>query len=269
VEPRRPNPHHSADDDLLSGYALGILTPAERAEIEARLTANPALREELALLNVAVDALPLGLEPREPSPGLRVSLEAAIQADLAAAQPWPAPLPATTVPPTTAPPAATTAPRPPAPAPRPLPARPRGIPINAWAIAAAVLLVIATAAVLWGIQQTRLADQPTQVIAFEMTDAAGGATGELAYLEQPGVMVVTVNDLPPLSPDQVYELWLIPHDGAPIPAGVFGDTSARHALTGSPEDYQAVAITVESGPLGTTAPTTEPLAVAPLGPAAQ
>jgi anti-sigma-K factor RskA len=258
VEPRRPNRNQSAGDDLLAGYALGILTPGERAELEARLAADPALREELALLNVAVEALPLGLEPLQPSPGLRPRLHAAVEADLAATQSWvgarPAPVPL--------------APVPAPPTPLPVPAR-RPVPINVWAIAAAVLLVIASAAVVWGLFQTRQMDQPTRVIAFEMTDPSLSGSGEVAYLEQPGVMLVTMDGLPPLPEDQVYEFWLIPHAGEPIPAGVFRDTSVRHALTGSPEDYQAVALTVEPGPLGTTAPTTDPLAVAPMSPESQ
>ena len=89
MEPRRPDHHHSAGDDLLAGYALGILTPTERAELESQLAASPELRSELALLTVAVEALPLGLEPHDPSPALRDRLQAAVHADLAASQPPP------------------------------------------------------------------------------------------------------------------------------------------------------------------------------------
>ena len=259
MEPRRPSRHQSASDELLAGYALGILTPGERAELEARLAADPALREELALLTIAVDALPLGLEPLQPSPGLRARLHAAVEADLAATQTWAAARPAPIMPPTPLP-------VPSQPTPLPAPARRRPVPINVWAIAAAVLLVIASAAVVWGMFQTRQTVQPTRIIAFEMTDPTLSGSGEVAYLEQPGVMLVTMEGLPPLPEDQVYEFWLIPHAGEPIPAGVFRDTSVRHALTGSPEDYQAVALTIEPGPLGTVAPTTDPLAVAPMSP---
>jgi anti-sigma-K factor RskA len=87
VEPTRPDPHQSTGDDLLAGYALGILTPAERTELESQLAADPELRQELMLLATAVDALPLGLEPREPSPALRDRLEAAVLADVATTQP--------------------------------------------------------------------------------------------------------------------------------------------------------------------------------------
>ena len=94
MEPRRPDHYHSAGDDLLAGYALGILTPTERAELESQLAASPELRSELALLTVAVDALPLGLEPHDPSPALRDRLQAAVHADLAASQPQPMARPA-------------------------------------------------------------------------------------------------------------------------------------------------------------------------------
>lgn len=260
MEPRQANRPQSASDDLLAGYALGILTPEERATVEAQLAANPELRQELALLALAVDALPLGLEPSEPSPALRGRLEAAVLADVAAAPgpEWAPRQPATS-------PAVTPQTMPP---PTPISATRRPFPINAWAIAAAVLLVVSTAAVAWGIAQTRQGE-PTRVIAFEMTDAAGGAEGELAYHERDDVMLLTVEDLPPLPPDQVYEFWLVTLDGAVLPAGVSDDTTIRHAFAGSPDDYQAVAITVEPGPLGTLVATTEPLAVAPLAGAEQ
>lgn len=258
MEPRQPSRAQSASDDLLAGYALGILTPEERATVEAQLAANPELRRELALLALAVDALPLGLEPSEPSPALRGRLEAAVLADVAAAPgpEWAPRHPAAT--PALAPPTRPMAP------PTPISTARRPFSINAWAIAAAVLLVVSAAAVAWGIVQTRQGE-PTRVIAFEMTDAAGGAEGELAYIEQSDVMLLSVDDLPPLPPDQVYEFWLVTLDGTITPAGVFGDTSIRHAFAGSPEDYQAVAITVEPGPLGTLVATTEPLAVVSLG----
>jgi anti-sigma-K factor RskA len=263
VEPRQPDPDHNASDDLLAGYALGILTPEERATLAAQLATDPALRAELGQLTLAADALPLGLEPVEPSPGLRNRLEAAVFADLtslAPAQPqsyqsaWPGQPPPQQVP------GATTSPTP-----LPVPPARRPYPINAWAIAAALLLVISVAAVGWGIQQSQQSGPPMRTIALEMTDAAASASGELAYVEQPPMMMLMVEDMPPLPPDQVYEVWLIPHAGDPIPAGFFADTSARHALAGSPDDYQAVAITMEPGPMGTMAPTTAPLITATLG----
>ena len=250
MEPRQPSSPQSASDDLLAGYALGILTPEERATVEAQLAANPELRQELTLLAIAVDALPLGLEPREPSPALRDRLEAAVLADVAS-QPTPAMAPPPVVPP-------------PTPLRRPDGSRRGPFSINAWAIAAAVLLVVSAAAVAWGVVQTQQA-APTRVIAFEMTDAAAGAEGQLAYHEQSDVMLLTVEDLPPLPPDRVYEFWLVTRDGTVLPAGVSDDTTIRHAFAGSPDDYQAVAITVEPGPYGTLVATTDPLAVAPLG----
>jgi anti-sigma-K factor RskA len=252
VEPRQPNRPQSASDDLLAGYALGILTPEERATVDAQLAATPELRQELALLAIAVDALPLGLEPQEPSPALRDRLEAAVLVDVAASQPPPVSAPATPVMP------------PPTPIRRPDGNRRGPFSINAWAIAAAVLLVVSAAAVAWGVVQTQQA-VPTRVIAFEMTDAAAGAEGQLAYHQQTDVMLLTVEDLPPLPPDRVYEFWLVTRDGTVLPAGVSDDTTIRHAFAGSPDDYQAVAITVEPGPYGTLVATTDPLAVAPLG----
>lgn len=264
MEPRRPDPDHNAGDDLLVGYALGILTPDEQAALAAWLAADPALRDELGRLSFAADVLPLGLEPAEPSPALRNRLEAAVFADLAATTAesppayqaaWPGQATPRQEPATLASPP---------PIQVPVPAARRPYPINAWAIAAALLLVISVAALGWGIQQSRSTGPPMRTIALEMADSAASASGELAYVEQPAMMMLMVEDMPPLPPDHVYEVWLIPHDGDPIPAGFFAGTSARHALAGGPADYQAVAITMEPGPMGTTAPTTAPLITANL-----
>ncbi|MBA2521491.1 MAG: anti-sigma factor [Chloroflexia bacterium] len=249
MEPKQANPNHTASRELLAGHALGILTPDERAVLAEHLGAYPDLRAELAVLNQAVIAIPLALDELEPSPALRHRLEAAVLADLAARPPMP---------PRTAP-----APRRQTSLPPPTPIRSTAI--NAWAIAAAVLLVITTAAVIWGFQQTRQAEQAPRTIALSVTDAAPGASGELAYLPTSDVMVLTLDDLPPVAADQVYEVWLIGDDGIPLPAGVFTDSSGRHAVAGNPDDYQAVAISIEPGPLGSEAPTTDPFASATLG----
>jgi anti-sigma-K factor RskA len=235
--------------------------------LDAQIAADPSLRAELGRLTLAADALPLGLEPAEPSPGLRNRLEAAIFADLTATAPQSAPVhPAYQVAwqgqatPRQEPPPAT-----PQLVQLPVPTARRQYPINAWAIAAALLLVISVAAVGWGIQQSRLTGPPMRTVALDMADSAAGATGELAFIEQPPMMLLTVDNMPPLPPDQVYEVWLIPHDGDPIPHGVFTTTSTSHALGGSPADFQAVAVTMEPGPMGTMSPTTAPLVTATFG----
>jgi anti-sigma-K factor RskA len=45
--------------------------------------------------------------------------------------------------------------------------------------------------------------------------------GKAFYLREKAGLIFVANNLPPLAPEKVYELWLIPHTGAPIAAGLF------------------------------------------------
>lgn len=56
-------------------------------------------------------------------------------------------------------------------------------------------------------------------IALAGTDDALAAEAVL-YADDDQLLVVA-RDLPPLTPEQTYQLWLIPADGAPVPAGLF------------------------------------------------
>jgi len=45
--------------------------------------------------------------------------------------------------------------------------------------------------------------------------------GKAFYLRNKNSLVFVASNLPPLAPQKIYELWLIPIDGAPIAAGLF------------------------------------------------
>ena len=102
-----------------------------------------------------------------------------------------------------------------------------------------------------------------ETIALAPTDAALGAHGEVTYLPQDNLFILDVRDLPPLQPNQVYEVWLIGANG-PKPAGAFDQPTDQHAVIADRSQYQTLAITAEPGPLGTEAPTGEILATASL-----
>ena len=261
----RPEPANS-NSDLIAGHALGNLTPEELAAVEAELAADPALADELAMLHFAVDALPLSLPPREPSASLRDRLAAAVDADLATTgspQMRDSGERVATAAPTMlgAPPALRPVPAPPPPTQL---APPRAFPVARWAFAAAAVLLVAIGVVAWVLQQ-RQATEPVRTVAFAISDEMPDARGQIAVMAEPEPMMkMSVANLPPLPDDRVYEVWLIPHQGAPIPAGTFRDTTMEHAMPGDASAYQAVAITVEPGPDGTDAPTTDPFAVADL-----
>jgi anti-sigma-K factor RskA len=229
--------------------------------VRAHLATCAECQAEIAELWLAVDSLPSTIEPMEPPPALRDRIAAAIMAE--AASPAPAP-PAPPVAPAPEP-VSTIAPAPPAAEPvrRPASFWSRATP---WAAAAAILLLLSAGLLVWNLRlREQIATAPvTETIALAATDAAPEARGEVTYLPQDDLFILDVRDLPPLEPDQVYEVWLIGEDGVPAPAGVFDQPTDQHAIVADRDRYDTLAITAEPGPLGTEAPTGEIVATAPL-----
>jgi hypothetical protein len=90
--------------------------------------------------------------------------------------------------------------------------------------------------------------------------------GRVFVNRERGVLLLASN-LPPAPAGKIYEMWLIPQGGAPLPAGLFqSDTQgeALHILNGAlAANTNTVAVTVEPES-GSQAPTTTPIIVAPL-----
>jgi anti-sigma-K factor RskA len=83
--------------------------------------------------------------------------------------------------------------------------------------------------------------------------------GKAFYLKNRSSLVFVANNLPALPPQKAYELWLIPTQGAPIPAGVFKPDAHGSATVVNPPlpagaEAKAFAITVENE-AGATTPT--------------
>lgn len=83
--------------------------------------------------------------------------------------------------------------------------------------------------------------------------------GKAFYLRNRSSLLFVANNLPPLPPQKAYELWLIPAQGAPIPAGVFKPDAHGSATVVNPPlpqgaEAKAFAITVENES-GATSPT--------------
>ncbi|MCC6457822.1 MAG: anti-sigma factor [Caldilineaceae bacterium] len=96
----------------------------------------------------------------------------------------------------------------------------------------------------------------TQMVALGGTEAAPQASGTLYVRDGQGTLILS--NLEPLSSDQTYQLWLIPSDGAPIPAGLLGQAggpvaSITLALPATLDEIAAVGISVEP-PGGSAAP---------------
>ena len=105
---------------------------------------------------------------------------------------------------------------------------------------------------------------PEEVVGLVPREAAPAASGEVFLPPTQDLIVLDVEGLPPLAPGEVYQVWLIGAEGAPVPSGVFAGTAARHAVAADPAAYQTLAITAEPGPLGSTGPTGEIVATASL-----
>lgn len=101
------------------------------------------------------------------------------------------------------------------------------------------------------------ADVQTQTASL-----ADGSRATLLWSDEQGEAALMFEGLTQLEAEQVYQAWFMPESGDPIPAGTFagGDASVVHALDGTLEDGDGVAITVEPEG-GSEQPTTPPLLV--------
>ena len=249
------------EEELFPFYALGALTPEEKAEVEAYIAADPAAKARLAALQETAEFLPLTTEPVTPAPALKASLMARVAADSRAVAPQTAVASATKP----------TVKRPSAPQPSwwdrlwqsfAMPA------LAGTAALAAILLLI------WGIslnqqvndlqsQVAHLSDD-TDILLTELETLRGdneqmqvrneslqqqlnAQNDILAAYQQPGASTIAIADttgenptavatltiapnannatffaanLPALSADQVYQLWIIRGD-LPVSAGIF------------------------------------------------
>lgn len=216
--------------ELAGAYALDALPLDERREVEAHL-ADCDSHGEYASFIAAARALDSAWPEREPSPELRQRLLAALDAD----------------------------------------AEPAGVVIErrstrwwasarpAYALAASLAaLVIGLAA--WNVVLVAGSDGDDVLVA----QLTGGATGRIVYLPGERVMYLTVDDLPPLTPEQTFQAWAI-RDGSPASVGTFEGSPAGVALvmTADLDEGDRVAVTIEPAG-GSPQPTTDPIAIVEL-----
>lgn len=74
--------------------------------------------------------------------------------------------------------------------------------------------------------------------------------GKAIYLRDRGKLIFMANNMPALPPQKAYELWMIPTQGSPIPAGVFkpgsdGSVMMIHPSMPPGVEAKAFAITIE------------------------
>ncbi len=103
-------------------------------------------------------------------------------------------------------------------------------------------------------------DPEAQRVTLVSTGTPPQPQGKAFYLRNRSSLVFLANNMPALPPQKAYELWLIPVNGAPVPAGVFkpdahGSASVVNPVLPAAVEAKAFAITVENEN-GATAPTT-------------
>lgn len=105
-----------------------------------------------------------------------------------------------------------------------------------------------------------------KVATFGMT-AQQPPKGRVLASPTRGVMLL-VSNLPPAAQGRVYQMWLVPKSGAPVPAGLFqtaNDGRALHVRAGEFNLAGTAAVAVSLEPeSGSTAPTTTPFIIAPV-----
>ena len=129
---------------------------------------------------------------------------------------------------------------------------------------AAVALVALLVGVLIGQTAFRAPQPPVgQVARFTLSghQDMAGVQATVTDLRSDGLALVDFRGLPPPGEGRVYELWLIPAHGSPVPAAVFvPDSSGSKVVlvSRSLAGYAVMAVTNETGPDGAQAPTQQP-----------
>jgi anti-sigma-K factor RskA len=236
--------NHKRFDEVKDAYVLGALPEQERRELEEYLAAHPERQAEIDELGNVASLLALSPPEQEPSPELRRSIMAVVEAQ------------------------------------RP-PARTRSwlagvrelLSVRNLALGAAALLVIGLFS--WNMllqgqvkdlqgQVASLQDsQQSRMVALAGTGAAQRAEAEVILLKDHKA-VLMAEDMPRVPENKTYQIWVI-EDDVPQPSGLFeadGDTVA--AVVEKPLDEDdVIAITIEPNG-GSQQPTTDPMLTAKL-----
>lgn len=228
--------------DLLPGYALGSLEESEMTLVAEHLATCAPCQEELRAYQAVSDRLGLAAAESSPSPGLKEAVLAHIGGDRQKSGAGAKGAPASWW--------------------ERVRVAWRGLsPVVGMAGLVAVVALAASNVILW--QQVRQLEtksiQPLPVVALRGTGSAAEATGMLIMSQDRLSGTLVVDELPELSEELVYQLWLI-RDGERTSGGIFTVTAkgygALELWPGEPlSDYQAFGITIEpaggsEGPTG-------------------
>jgi anti-sigma-K factor RskA len=240
------NESHIHEEDLQL-YALGALPEPEAAPVRLHLAGCNICAAQLVELRAHASLLVFGADQRVPSPAPKQKLFARIAAERA-------PEPARVV----------------------REQKRRFVYWWNWILAPATLALVILSVALWRqnlqlfaelrdaqriasdfekervhVQKVVNALTAPETITVELagTSDAANSTGIVKYNRESGLMVYTA-DLPPLPSAKVYQMWLVPRNGAPISAGIFlppapGQPHVWTAELPGNKEPKAFAVTIE------------------------
>ncbi len=233
----------------LGAYVLGALGDEERERVAAHVAGCAACRQDIADLQIAADVLPQGVEPLEPPPELRQRIMAVVrsEAELLDA-------------------AGAAADRPPTATSR------RRWWRASWSIrpgvAALGAAAILAAGVVTGALVSGADDGPApSTVQARLTPAAGAGASATLAVQPDGGGRLAVRGMANPAPGRVYQVWVQPAAGAPIPTdALFTVSRAGTASVDVPGGLaEARAVLVTSEPRGgSRVPSGAPVIVAPL-----
>lgn len=238
---------HAEMDELYDLYALGVLEPELAAEIDEHLARQCAYCQEHIQEALHLNALLAGIaEPKQPAAALRHRILAAVS---------------------------------------PVRQSRNLAPVVAGLAAACIALLALS---LWfrgeigGMRQqlTAVRSERDQLrAALEVMSRSETRSVQFGradnvphgrvFVNRRGGLVFVASQLPQIAANRTFELWLIPHTGAPRPAGLFrpnasGNSVEVSSIAVDPSQTKAVAVSIEPAE-GSSAPTTTPILVVPLG----
>ncbi|MFN8130915.1 MAG: anti-sigma factor [Solirubrobacteraceae bacterium] len=244
-------PGHDEAYAALGAFVLGALDDQERERVAKHVAACPACRQDVADLQVAADVLPQGVEPVTPPPELKDRIMAVVRSEadlLHAAGPE---------------------------ADRPGRAVRREASRSRWLLRPAALAFGAAAVLAIGVGAGVLVsggdDGPagTRTIQASVRPAAGADAGARLVVARDSASGarLEVQGMRNPPPGRVYQVWIAPSAGAPVPTDALFTVSragtASVSVPGSLAGAQAVLVTSEPQG-GSRVPSGQPVIAAKL-----
>ena len=238
---------HPELENSVAAFVLGAAEVDEMEEVRVHLAGCAECRVLAARLLRAADSLPLATEIVDPPARLKTRiLEAAASARTPAQPPFRARIIRL---------------------PRGRDERVAGRPrVPVWfptaAVAALALTVLGLGS--WNLYLVnQLSHSQGQVASGTLTGrgAMAGVQASVLDFKAQSIALVSFNNMPAPPPGKVYQLWLIPASGAAEGVAVFQpdiDGSKTVVLNRDLRHFKLIAVTVEDGPSGASAPTQDP-----------